>query len=267
MSRNVSGVYALPPGSLVANGDTSDQTDLNTPLKDLEADANVARPIVAGGTGATTADGALTSLGGTTVGKDVFRSASKAAARSAIGAELPAGAVMHFVMTTAPSGWLKANGAAVSRTTYADLFAAIGTSFGAGDGSTTFNLPDMRGEFLRAWDDGRGIDPSRAMGSAQAAAMLNHTHTVTGNTNTTGSHSHTDGLSSYDPWGNKFGSTMAGALTQTASGQQVSNRVNIFTSTDGDHSHTVTGTTGNPSAGGGTETRPRNVALLACIKY
>lgn len=70
MSRNVSGVYALPPGSLVVNGDTSDQTDLNTPLTDLEADANVARPIVAGGTGATSASAARTNLG-LAIGTDV----------------------------------------------------------------------------------------------------------------------------------------------------------------------------------------------------
>lgn len=262
-----SGVYSAPPGTTVAANTTIESAKYNAFVADLVADANAPRPVSAGGTDASTPDGALNSLGGTTVGKDVFRAATKAAARQAIGAELPAGAVAYFIMSAAPTGWLKANGAAVSRTTYADLFAAIGTSFGAGDGSTTFNVPDFRGEFIRSWDDGRGVDASRSMGSAQTAAMLNHTHTVTGNTNTTGSHSHTDGLSSYDPWGNKFGSTTAGALTQTAAGQQVSNRVNIFTSTDGDHSHTVTGTTGNPSAGGGTETRPRNIALLTCIKY
>ena len=55
-------------------------------------------------------------------------------------------------------GWLKANGAAVSRTAYGDLFAKIGTVFGSRDGSTTFNLPDLRGEFIRGWDNGRGVD-------------------------------------------------------------------------------------------------------------
>ncbi|MCK9131735.1 phage tail protein [Haemophilus influenzae] len=64
------------------------------------------------------------------------------------------GEVAFFARTTPPSGWLKANGAAVSRTTYAALFAAIGTTFGAGDGSSTFNLPDLRGEFVRGLDDG-----------------------------------------------------------------------------------------------------------------
>ena len=60
MSRNGSGIFSLPGGSIVANGDTSDATDINTPLNDIAADLNIARPIVAGGTGATsaTADGA-----------------------------------------------------------------------------------------------------------------------------------------------------------------------------------------------------------------
>lgn len=63
MARNGSGVYSLPAGSLVTNGDVSDATDLNTPLQDIETDLNTARPIVAGGTGATTASGARTNLG------------------------------------------------------------------------------------------------------------------------------------------------------------------------------------------------------------
>jgi len=60
----------------------------------------------------------------------------------------PSGAVQFFAMETAPVGWLKANGAAISRITYANLYAAIGTRFGAGDGKITFNLPDLRGEWL-----------------------------------------------------------------------------------------------------------------------
>lgn len=70
MPRNGSGVYALPAGSTVANGDTSDATDVNTPLADLAADANAARPIVAGGTGATSASAARTALG-LAIGTDV----------------------------------------------------------------------------------------------------------------------------------------------------------------------------------------------------
>ena len=84
---------------------------------------------------------------------------------AAIESSVPSGTVFHFAGQTAPAGWLKANGAAVSRTAYAALFAAIGTTYGAGDGRSTFNLPDLRGEFIRGWDDGRGIDRGRALGS------------------------------------------------------------------------------------------------------
>ena len=106
---------------------------------------------------------------------DAITPATLAAALAAIGVQLsPPGQVGAFARTTAPTGWLKANGAAVSRTTYNALFAAIGTTFGAGDGSTTFGLPDLRGEFIRGLDDGRGVDAGRAIGSAQAGT----THAV-----------------------------------------------------------------------------------------
>lgn len=88
----------------------------------------------------------------------------------------PSGMVMIFSGDTAPAGWLKANGAAVSRTAYAKLFAAIGTRFGAGDGYSTFNLPDLRGEFPRFWDDGRGVDSGRVFGSVQSDNTRRHIH-------------------------------------------------------------------------------------------
>lgn len=93
--------------------------------------------------------------------------ANSAASVGQVSAAMPAGAVIYVAMNTPPAGYLKANGQAVSRTLYPALFSAIGTFYGAGDGSTTFNLPDLRGEFLRGWDDGRGADPNRSFGSFQ----------------------------------------------------------------------------------------------------
>ena len=78
-----------------------------------------------------------------------------------------AGLVQWYAGNTPPTGWLECNGNAVSRTTYAALFSAIGTTYGVGDGSTTFNLPDLRGEFVRGWDHGRGADSGREFGSYQ----------------------------------------------------------------------------------------------------
>jgi microcystin-dependent protein len=146
-----------------------------------------------------------------------------------VGGGNPASTIIYVAQNTAPTGYLKANGAAISRTTYADLFAAIGTTFGTGDGSTTFNLPDLRGEFIRAWDDARGVDSGRSFGSAQADELKSHGHRQ------------------------RVGRGFADAQ-KTIPGSA------FFTDS------TISGTQ-ETAYTGGTETRPRNIALLACIKY
>jgi phage-related tail fiber protein len=87
-------------------------------------------------------------------------------------AGVPTGTVIFHAKNTAPSGFLKANGAAVDRTTYGDLFDEIGTTFGVGDGSTTFNVPDLRGYFPRGWADNGSIDSGRSFGSTQSATSI-----------------------------------------------------------------------------------------------
>lgn len=97
--------------------------------------------------------------------------------------ELMAGQSMWFSgpPDKIPAGWLIENGATISRTTYATLFAVIGTTYGAGDGATTFNLPDRRGKFVRGLDIGRGMDAGRVLGSDQADAMQDIRGSFTGN--------------------------------------------------------------------------------------
>ena len=75
-----------------------------------------------------------------------------------------------------PAGHLECAGGEVSRTTYANLYAAIGNTWGAGNGTTTFNLPDMRGEFARGWDHGRGVDSGRGIGTFQDEEFKAHSH-------------------------------------------------------------------------------------------
>ena len=154
---------------------------------------------------------------------------------------VPSGAVMYFAMVTAPTGWLKADGAAVSRTTYAALFAAIGTTFGSGNGSTTFNLPDLRGEFPRGWDDGRGVDDGRSFGSSQLDQMQRITGAISGRL-TSGS-----GAFSFV--------SLSSSNMQIGSGTTSNFEFDSADSPDARVSSTTSG-----------ETRPRNVALLACIK-
>lgn len=88
------------------------------------------------------------------------------------------GDIKYTARATAPTGWLKANGAAISRTAYAALYSVIGTTYGAGDGFNTFNVPDLRGVVIRGLDEGRGLDAGRSLGTYQADDIKSHTHEV-----------------------------------------------------------------------------------------
>ncbi|QDP60426.1 MAG: putative tail fiber protein [Prokaryotic dsDNA virus sp.] len=174
----------------------------------------------------------------------------------------PIGSVVAMATSTLPSGYLKCNGAAISRSTYSDLFATIGTTFGAGNGSTTFNLPDLRGEFIRGWDDSRGIDSGRNFGSQQFDELKSHNHT--GLALSAGSHNHLGGIpypTSYDPARYPYGQGGTTRLGFSA-GNFTNSAKSTFTSTEGAHTHTL-----SINSTGGTETRPRNVALMYVIKF
>ena len=156
------------------------------------------------------------------------------------GGAVPSGTVIYHAANTPPTDFIKANGAAVSRSTYSDLFTAIGTAFGVGDGSTTFNVPDLRGEFMRGWDDSRGMDASRVFGSAQADDLKSHQHI--------GGFARASGFTYAS---GRYGVDTSGTGTQFSS------------SSAGTYSLVYAKT----SLVGATDTRPRNIALLACIKY
>jgi hypothetical protein len=246
-------------------------------------------------------------------------------------AKLPIGSSVMFNGRSAPTGTLKENGAAVSRTTYDELWAAIHTQAtvtitiatpgvvtwtahglsagdtvrlyttgalptglvanttyyviaagltanafqlsateggaaintsgtqsgvhtahnapdGYGDGTTTFNVPESRGEFFRGLDDGRGIDTSRRIGTAQSELIGPHTHTAT--MDSAGAHTHNIDL--YDGVG-------AGSRVLRGTGSHTNNQ-----SSDSGGAHTHTITVNNNS---GTENRPRNRVRLMCIKF
>ena len=155
----------------------------------------------------------------------------------------PSGQIGLFAMDYAPQGWLKANGAALSRTVYAALFAAIGTRYGAGDGHSTFNLPDLRGEFPRFWDDGRGVDAGRGLGTWQNDAIRN----ITAQMYLYGQ----DGSSSQGAFG--FRKQGERGLVWSRNDNNAGVVMDFWL----DASKVV------PTA---QENRPRNIALLACIK-
>lgn len=163
--------------------------------------------------------------------------------------EFMAGQIIFCASTAIPAGYLECNGATISRTSYATLFAAIGSTYGAGDGATTFQIPDLRGEFVRGADRGRGVDSGRAVGSAQGDAIRNITGSFHVNENGVNRAVGVvaGAVGAFRPGG------ADGAVLQP-SGTQISGKGIV----DMDVSRVV------PTAG---ENRPRSVALVPVIKY
>lgn len=206
-------------------------------------------------------------------------------------------AVGEVITTSAiacPAHSLEANGAAISRSTYSAYFSAVGTRYGTGNGSTTFNLPDYRGYFLRGWDHGAGNDPNAGsrtnagggatgdnVGTKQASANLAHLHVQqgtftsgfitashghTGVTDAQGAHSH--GLTNV--FVNATGGGLASGSNRTQGGNGATDSAGIHShnvatgAQNVNHQHNVT-ISGNTQSSGGSESRPLNVYVLYCI--
>ena len=169
---------------------------------------------------------------------------------------VPSGAVFCMAVAIVPSGYLECNGAAVSRTGYAALFAVIGTQYGAGNGSSTFNLPDLRGEFVRGFDNGRGIDSGRSISATpQSDQNKQHNHTASSSVNDSGHvHGTTFDNKKYFPGGNSTTVNYGGPGEYPA---------DIFSMSSATTGVTVATSIGND---GGGETRPRNIAMMYVIK-
>ncbi len=177
---------------------------------------------------------------------------------------VPTGSVFCLAVNTVPTGYVKCNGQSYSRTgTYAALFAVIGTTYG-GSGSS-FNVPDLRGEFIRGFDDSRGVDSGRSINDPQGESNASHTHTYSG---TTDNKSLTGSINGISETFQGFGGSASGVFTKVTGFNQggTPNRpdsnqtggVNM----DASHNHTYSGTTNSQ----GDETRPRNIAMLYIIK-
>ena len=195
------------------------------------------------------------------------------AGSSAPGGLAPAGTVLPFAGSAAPTGWLLCFGQTVSRTTYSDLFSTIGTTYGAGDGSTTFAVPDLRGRIPAGEDDMGGTAAGRLTsgGSGVNGAQLGatggaETHTL--NSAQIPAHTHT-GTTSTDP-----GHTHSGIVTGTGSlanvattGASQAGAVNNAgsTATGGSHSHTLTINANTGGDGAHNNTQP-TIVLNYIIK-
>lgn len=175
---------------------------------------------------------------------------------------VPSGGVLAFARSSAPAGWLVADGSAVSRTTYVDLFNAIGTTFGSGNGTTTFNLPNIQGAVVRGWNgSGSGVDTGRAFGSMQQPQNQQHTHGLTINTipahthsfttQGAGGHTHTHTMGANGGHSHTASTGSAGDHTHSAStGADGSHAHSGTTASGGAHTHQVKEGSAGPSGSG-----------------
>ncbi len=193
--------------------------------------------------------------------------ADQAASQQAGGAAsiMPTGVILPYGASNAPNGWLLCDGSAISRTTFANLFAIVGTSFGTGDGSTTFNLPDLRGRFPR-FNDSMGSQGVSGVPAAGAASR--DTGRVLGSAQTTTTKQQNVGMIAGSNVGNKtFGTVEQNATayaTTSAPGTLLIRIDNVVADTrNNDVTYTRTLTSGDVGA---AETRPINLSVNAIIK-
>jgi|GEM_PF-6838398 len=261
MPVDSNGNVTRPPSPIPVSGQNADAPQVNVPVNDIYAILNLV-PFLDGRKpfrGPIPMNGYQVKGAANATDPQDCVTLSQVQAMIASIVSIPTGAIMFMAGASVPTGWLVMNGQAVSRSTYAGLYAFAASSgnmaasegvkthgqFGPGDGSTTFTLPNLyadNGYFIRPVSSGRGI------GTVQADENRNHSHT--GSTGWAGAHGHiyTRPLSATIFLGQNAGSAYISAEAAN-------------TDTAPNHSHSFT-----TDASGGTEARPRNIAYPVLIK-
>lgn len=287
MPRNSQGLYTLPAGNPVVPNTLIEAPWANITMDDIAAALTGSLP--RDGSAPMTAPLTLTAAAPTQPRHAVSKAYMEQFLAYATG--MPIGAVFAVAGSVIPPGTIECNGQALSRTTYADLFATIGTIYGAGDGSTTFNVPDLRDYFIRGKAD------ARTVGSVQAASLASHLHPLVDPGHTHGAaqaaHSHAVGTNAHthtvnDPGhlhyqaqgltaGSYSNSGNGGSFAESSSVPTGSSVTGISLNAAGDLGGSTdtkqpavtvdSATTGITSgAEGGAETVPQNYAMIYVIK-
>jgi microcystin-dependent protein len=263
MPRNGLGVYSLPAGYEAVTGQAATASQHNTPLEDIASEITASVPV----------DGSKAMTGNLAMGENKITgmadgsASTDGATMGNLAIYMPPGVIVPYGGTTEPTGWLFCYGQAISRTTYADLFTAISTTYGAGDGSLTFNLPDLRGRVVAGQDDMGGTSANRltspingdtlgAAGGAESVTLIQSNLpnvTLSGTTSSNGAHTHT-----------VTSANVAGSMDEVGSGAQEFTSATNTTSSNGDHTHTITT---NSINGNVTQTAHANVQPTIILNY
>ena len=259
----------LNPGVdyLTPTGDGSQLTNINA--------SNINSGVLAVGRGGT----GVVTISGLVKGNGASAFSAAVDGTDYLGPNSMTGLIAFYPINSIPTGWLRCDGSAYSRTTYAKLFAKIGTTYGAGNGSTTFNVPNLYNHFIRCWDG------STAFNTVQAAQVGGHTHTYSGTTSSDGD-DHTHSRGTMDITGsvetlNNVNDGTKGAFYKVASqnnggwwgaGTHViadfmasKTWTGVTSKASVKHTHTYSGTTSNNASG--AENRVLNKMLIPVIKY
>ena len=255
---------------LAPNGDASQLTNLN-----MSNAGSGTLAVGRGGTGAT-------SITGLVKGNGTSPFSAAVDGVDYMGSSSMIGIIAYYPVSSIPTGWLRCDGSAYSRTTYARLFSKIGTTYGAGDGTTTFNVPNLFNYFIRCWDG------TSVFNTIQQAQVGGHTHSLSGTTGYESSHTHTRGsmdiTGGFRVTGNVYsaGTYFEGAFYDTGNyvtaeyqddnrrrspvvGFQASRSWSGTTSGGSAHNHSISGTVGNNAEG--AENRVVNKMLIPVIKF
>lgn len=227
------GNFSLVPGYLAVPGTTIMSQQHNAPLEDIavELNATVRRD------GTRPMQAALPMGGNKITGLSPATDAGDAVTFGQSQAAIAPGVINMFGGSQAPSGSLLCNGAAYSRTAYPALFAAIGTTYGAGDGANTFNVPNLQGRVPVGAGTGYGLGSTGGAATVALTEAQMPAHSHSGTTNGVGDHVHGNGLGS---GGFLSGNTSIGGTgLSTAGTSYAQSWVNPTTGGAGAHSHTI----------------------------
>lgn len=246
--------------------DSTDSSSSSTGSVIVKGGAGIAKNVNVGGVAkvedeteaSSTSTGSIVAAGGVGVASNVFAGGSIYQESFLL---IPTGTIMMFAVGSAPDGWLQCDGSAVSRETYSRLFTVVATSYGVGDGSSTFTLPNFQGRLGLGFSEGYSIASTGGSETHTLTSDEIPAHTHTGTTDSDGAHTHTTGNTVQ-----VTGHNTPGSIDSSSNGEiDINNPTTTTSSSSGSHTHTFT--TDSTGTGGSHNIMQPYLVVNYIIKY